>query len=298
MPDPASIQQFINYLRFEKRYSQHTITAYSDDLTQFSNFIQQHYGETTVNGITSSLVRTWLASLKEDNLKAKSIRRKVSSLSSFFKYHLRTGTLEKTPMINISTPKIPKRLPIYVEAVDIARLLESGSFGDDWNAKTDHLLISIFYQTGMRLSELITLKEAHANTSGKTMKVLGKGNKERIIPISAALATEVSTYIDEKRKLFEADATAPLLVNAKGKKLYSKYVYLVVKKYLGKVTTLEKRSPHILRHTFATHLTGNGADLNSIKELLGHSSLAATQVYTHNSIDKLKDAHKKAHPKG
>jgi integrase/recombinase XerC len=298
MPDIASIQQFINYLRFEKRYSQHTITAYSDDLTQFSNFIHQQYGETSINGISSSLVRTWLASLKEDDLKAKSIRRKVSSLSSFFRYHLRIGTLQKTPMVNISTPKIPKRLPGYVEEADITRLLESGTFGEDWNSKTDHLLISIFYQTGLRLSELITLKESHINIAGKTVKVLGKGNKERIIPISATLASDLEAYLSAKRKLFEINPAATLLVNSKGKKLYSKYVYLAVKKYLGKVTTLEKRSPHILRHTFATHLTGNGANLNSIKELLGHTSLAATQIYTHNSIDKLKDAHKKAHPKG
>ena len=298
MPDNASIQQFINYLRFEKRYSQHTITAYSDDLTQFSKFIARQYGEMPVSAITSALVRSWLASLKEDDLKAKSIRRKVSSLSSFFRYHLRVGTLEKTPMMNISTPKIPKRLPVYVEETDIARLLASVSFGDDWKGKTDHLLISILYHTGMRLAELITLKEHHINSMGRTVKVLGKGNKERVIPISAELAAGIEQYINEKRKLFEADPSAPLLINEKGKKLYPKYVYLVVKKYLGQVTTLEKRSPHILRHTFATHLTGNGANLHSIKELLGHSSLAATQVYTHNSIEKLKDAHRKAHPKG
>ena len=298
MPDFASIQQFIDYLRFEKRYSRHTIQAYSDDLAQFANFIRVQYGDLPLPEISSSIVRTWLASLKEDDLKARSIRRKVSSLSSFFRYHLRTGTLEKTPMVNISTPKIPKRLPTYVEQDAIAPLLNIETYGDGWKSKTDHLLISIFYHTGMRLSELITLKEAHVNVSANTVKVLGKGNKERIIPISAALTTVVEQYISEKRKLFEAHPGEPLLVNEKGKKLYPKYVYLVVKKYLSLVTTLEKRSPHILRHTFATHLTGNGANLNSIKELLGHTSLAATQIYTHNSIEKLKDAHRKAHPKG
>ncbi len=298
MPDFASIQQFIDYLRFEKRYSRHTIQAYSDDLTQFADFVRAQYGELPLKEITSSIVRTWLASLKENDLKARSIRRKVSSLSSFFRYHLRTGTLEKTPMVNISTPKIPKRLPTYVEEDAIAPLLHAETYGNDWKSKTDHLLISIFYHTGMRLSELITLKETHVNTSSNSMKVLGKGNKERIIPISAALASTVNEYILEKRKLFDAHPGDPLLVNEKGKKLYSKYVYLVVKKYLSLVTTLEKRSPHILRHTFATHLTSNGANLNSIKELLGHTSLAATQIYTHNTIEKLKDAHKKAHPKG
>ena len=298
MPDFTSIQQFIDYLRFEKRYSRHTIQAYSDDLAQFADFIAVHYGDLALPEITSSIVRSWLASLKEDDLKARSIRRKVSSLSSFFRYHLRTGTLEKTPMVNISTPKIPKRLPTYVEEAAIATLLNPATYGDDWKSKTDYLLISIFYQTGMRLSELITLKEAHVNTSAHTVKVLGKGNKERILPISTALASVVEQYISEKRKLFDVSPGDPLLVNEKGKKLYAKYVYLVVKKYLSMVTTLEKRSPHILRHTFATHLTGNGANLNSIKELLGHTSLAATQIYTHNSIEKLKDAHKKAHPKG
>ena len=298
MPDLTNIQQFINYLQFEKRYSRHTIQAYRDDLDQFMDFVRQQYGELPITEITSSIVRSWLASLKEDDLKARSIRRKVSSLNSFFKYYLRTGILSKTPMINISTPKIPKRLPAYVEQEAMVPLLDAELYGHDWKSKTDRLLISILYHTGIRLSELITLKDAHINYSAHTIKVLGKGNKERIIPISDELTAEIKGYIAEKRKQFDIQPGEQLLVNEKGKKLYPKYVYLVVKKYLSTVTTIEKRSPHILRHTFATHLTGNGADLNSIKELLGHSSLAATQIYTHNSIEKLKDAHRKAHPKG
>lgn len=179
----------------------------------------------------------------------------------------------------------------------MAILLNDIEFPDTWNGKTDNLIVRIFYNTGMRLSELVNLKEMHIDASNKTLKVLGKGNKERIIPVSGGAITQIKNYQAEKRKIFKEFDEVYLLVNKKGKKLYNKYVYLAVSKYLKKVTTLDKTSPHVLRHSFATHLTNNGADLNSVKELLGHSSLAATQIYTHNSIEKLKDIHKKAHPK-
>jgi integrase/recombinase XerC len=210
---------------------------------------------------------------------------------------MRTGKLEQSPMTTIIAPKIPKRLPVYVEQKDTGTLLEHVEFPDDWKGKTDRLLLAIFYNTGMRLSELVNLKESQVNFAANSIKVLGKGNKERVIPVSSELIKSIREYVDLKRSMLEAADDTYLLVNDKGRRLYDKYVYFAVKKYLSMVTTIDKKSPHVLRHTFATHLTNNGADLNAVKELLGHSSLAATQVYTHNTIEKLKDIYKKAHPK-
>lgn len=299
MPDipPLFIQSFLDVLKYERRYSSHTIRSYHDDLTQFFDYLQMQFGEMELIAISSSFVRSWLASLKDAKLTAKSISRKLSTLKSFFKYQMLIGALEATPVNNITAPKISKRLPFYVEQKEISQLLNHVAFPDSWNGKTDKLLIQIFYNTGMRLSELTMLKEMQIDSGNKTLKVTGKGNKERIIPISPKLINTILAYCADKRKELPLYDTVYLLVNKNGKKLYHKYVYLVVNKYLKQVTTIDKKSPHVLRHTFATHLTNNGADLNSVKELLGHASLAATQIYTHNTIEKLKDIHKKAHPK-
>jgi integrase/recombinase XerC len=301
MPQQSShsmVQPFLSYLQFEKRYSSHTILAYEEDLQQFFTYLHEQFNmpEPALTEISPSFIRSWLASLKEAKNSAKTINRKISSLKSFFKYHLRTGQLEQSPMTTIVSPKIPKRLPVYVEQKDTNTLFQHVEFPDDWSGKTDRLILSIFYNTGMRLSELVNLKESQVNGAANTIKVLGKGNKERVIPVSTVLIQEINEYIASKNTLDSPDRVY-LLVNDKGRKLYPKYVYLAVKKYLSLVTTIEKKSPHVLRHTFATHLTNNGADLNAIKELLGHSSLAATQIYTHNTIEKLKDIYKKAHPK-
>ena len=201
------------------------------------------------------------------------------------------------PVSNIVLPKTKKRLPVFVEQKDISNLFSEIKFSDDWRGQTDKLLLAVFYNTGIRLSELVNLKESNIDHKNKMIKVLGKGNKERIIPISAELSDQIKKYQQNKKKFLEKHNEIYLLVDKTGKKLYAKYVYLAVKKYLASVTTVDKKSPHVLRHTFATHLTNNGADLNSVKELLGHSSLAATQIYTHNTIEKLKDVYKKAHPK-
>ena len=291
------IQPFLDYLHFEKRYSQHTIRSYGDDLRDFFAFVKDRFGLLTLADISSPLVRSWLASLKEDKLASKSINRKISSLKSFFKYQLRSAALTQSPMGNIISPKSSKRLPVYVEQKDIHTLFTNVTFEPTWKGRTDRLLLAVFYQTGMRLSELINLKESQVDQGNRALKVLGKGNKERIIPIGAPLAAELAAYALDKRTCFEKADLVYLLVSDKGRKLYPKSVYLTVHRYLGDITTLDKKSPHVLRHTFATHLTNGGADLNSVKELLGHSSLAATQVYTHNSIEKLKEIHKRAHPK-
>jgi integrase/recombinase XerC len=294
--DPR-IQPFLDSLKFEKRYSTHTIRSYQDDLFQFFDYLLLQFGITEVPGITSSFVRSWLASLKDAHLDAKSIGRKLSTLKSFFKYQMRAGILEISPVTTLNAPKSGKRLPLYLEQKELKTLLQDVEFPDNWNGKTDKLILSLFYNTGMRLSELVNLKEKYVDIPNKTLKVLGKGNKERLIPVSTALLEQIKGYLQDKvQDLAHAD-NEYLFVNKNGEKLYDKYVYLAVKKYLKQVTTISKKSPHVLRHSFATHLMNNGADLNSVKELLGHSSLAATQVYTHNTIEKLKDVHKKAHPK-
>lgn len=288
---------FTDYLQFEKRYSLHTVRSYKDDLIQFFDFIQQEYGETPLQDINPAMIKTWMADLREQELTAKSINRKASSLKSFFKFQLKLGNIIMTPMINIAAPKIAKRLPSFVMEKDMEMLLTKIEFPNDWDGKTTRLLIQMFYATGVRLSELVNLKEKNINWGTSSIKVLGKGNKERILPISNKLMNNILIYKKEKRKLFESYDNEYFFVTPKGKKLYSKYVYLKVNAYLSQVTTIQKKSPHTLRHTFATHLINNGANLNAIKDLLGHSSLASTQVYTHNSIEKLKDAYKKAHPK-
>jgi integrase/recombinase XerC len=292
---------FIDYLKFEKRYSAHTVRAYRDDLDQFFAYLDTTFGETALLGISTPFIRSWLASLKEQKITSKSINRKISALKSFFKYHLRTGQLEKSPMAGIISPKSGKRLPVYVEEKDMQLLIGQIDFPDNWQGITDRLLIKMFYSTGVRLTELITLKTSQLDASAATIRVTGKGNKERMIPLSGSLVEEIKRY--QKEKLSQVgcegrELAETLFVNDQGKALYGKYAYLAVRKWLSLVTTIDKKSPHVLRHSFATHLMNHGADLNSVKELLGHSSLAATQLYTHNSIEKLREVHKKNHPRG
>jgi integrase/recombinase XerC len=290
------IQPFLDYLKFEKRFSQHTILAYENDLTAFWDFIIIQYGELKPAEVSHLFIRTWLASLKDAGMTAKSINRKISTLKSYYKYNMKVGEVQQSPMIKIIAPKNEKRLPQFVADKDISTLFAHVEFTDDWKGKTEYLLLSIFYHTGMRLSELINLKEANVSFYSQTLRVLGKGNKERVLPVNDELIGLIKAYSVE-RKALEHLSTDNLLVNEKGKALAPRQVYSIVKKYLSLVTTIEKRSPHVLRHTFATHLVNNGADLNAVKEMLGHSSLAATQVYTHNTIEKLKNIYQKAHPK-
>ncbi|MDB5246092.1 MAG: integrase [Segetibacter sp.] len=291
------IRSFLEYLQFEKRYSQHTIISYQTDLEQFFTFLISQYDGPAISAITPGFIRSWLAEMRNEQMTAKSLNRKISSLKSLFKYLLKMGEVNQSPLTTIVSPKVGKRLPAFVAQNDMETLKQYVEFPDTWKGHTDKLLLELFYATGMRLSELIGLKESHIDQANSQVKVLGKGNKERIIPVSKNLIVGLADYMQNKRQLSQPSSCPNLLVNEKGKPLYAKYVYNVVKANLSQVTTLQKKSPHVLRHTFATHLTNNGADLNAVKELLGHSSLAATQVYTHNTIDKLKDIYKKAHPK-
>ncbi|HWI93940.1 MAG TPA: tyrosine-type recombinase/integrase [Flavisolibacter sp.] len=290
------IQPFLDYLKFEKRYSKHTIISYETDLVSFFDYVITQYGEIQLSQLSHIYIRSWLASLKDQGLTSKSINRKISSLKSFFKFQLKAGVIKQTPMAKIVSPKNEKRLPNFVADKDIKTLFEHVEFPDTWQGKTERLLMLLFYNTGMRLSEVINLKDSQVNASNHSLKILGKGNKERIVPISPEILNEIKSYQKERDELVVERADL-LLITEKGKCLSPRSVYSSVKKYLSLVTTIEKRSPHVLRHTFATHLTNNGADLNAVKELLGHSSLAATQVYTHNTIEKLKNIYKKAHPK-
>lgn len=296
-PPYPQVSAFIEYLQFEKRYSQHTVISYQNDLNQFFTFLAGQYDSPPLSQISAAFVRTWLADMRSKKMTPKSLNRKISSLKSFFKYLIKTGEVKQSPLVTIVLPKVGKRLPSFVSQKDMETLNHHVEFPDTLKGETDKLLLDLFYVTGMRLSELLNLKESQVDTGNSQVKVLGKGNKERIIPVSKVLIEQIKEYIQNKRKLISNNSVPNLFINAKGKPLYAKYVYNIVKSNLSAVTTLKKKSPHVLRHTFATHLSNNGADLNAIKELLGHSSLASTQIYTHNTIEKLKDIYKKAHPK-
>ncbi len=291
------IQSFLDYLKFQKRYSCHTLISYETDLRAFFQFLAMQFEETAIDQIKPNFVRSWLASLKAAGIVSKTINRKISSLRTFFKYQMRQGLVTVSPLSTVVSPKQSKRLPQFVDKRDTDTLFAHVEFPDTWDGHTQHLMLQLLYNTGMRQAELIGLKESSVDLHKNSLKVLGKGSKERIIPVSKELLECIQQYIRLKDQWPAAPDRLSLLVRSNGQPLYPKYVYNHVKKYLSLVTTIEKRSPHILRHTFATHLTNAGADLNAVKELLGHSSLAATQIYTHNSIEKLKDIHKKAHPK-
>jgi integrase/recombinase XerC len=293
-----SEDSFFNYLTYEKRYSPNTLKAYRNDLGQFGLFLRLAYDHGEVSSATHIQIRSWIVALIEEGVSNASINRKISCLKAFFKYLKRNGVISANPMVKVVAPKTGSRLPVFVEEKNMQALFDKDLFAADFPGQRDALLIELLYNTGMRLSELINLKEAQVDFYNRQLKVLGKRNKERIIPMNEALADMISRYISFKKDAFPGIQNAELLVKDDGVKMYEKFVYRIVNRYLGLVTTLKKKSPHVLRHTFATHMLNKGADLGAIKEILGHSSLAATQLYTHNSIEKLKDVHKKAHPKG
>lgn len=292
---PALLAPFIDYVKFEKRYSGHTVIAYRSDLTEFLLFIKEKYEETEPAGISAPMIRSWLVSLRNDNIQSRSINRKLSTLRSWYKFLLKNKSIGTNPLQKISPPKSGKRLPVFVERIPMDRLLHQIELPDTFEGHTQRLIVELLYATGIRRSELINLKTTDIDRSAKTIKVLGKGSKERIIPISTELLGKMDAFLAEKSQMGSGGSPF-LLVTGKGEKLYPEFVYRSVKKMLGLVTTLEKKSPHVLRHTFATHLVNNGADLNAVKELLGHANLSATQVYTHNTIEQLKSVYEQAHP--
>ncbi|MCD6064585.1 MAG: tyrosine-type recombinase/integrase [Flavipsychrobacter sp.] len=291
------ITDFIQYVRFEKRFSRHTRNSYQKDLEQFRDFALEQFSIDSANSISHFHIRSWLAALKDQKQSPRTINRKLSSLNSFYKYMLRQQTVEKNPVRQLHALKLPERLPTYMKEQETQHLLEELQFDEGFTGFTDRLICELFYQTGMRRQELLQLQETDVEWGLNQLRVLGKGNKERLIPVHPVLLDELKAYIGEKKVMALPD-NGHLLVLENGEPLYPMYIYRTVKKYLSIATTLKKKSPHVLRHTFATHLLNNGANIQAIKDLLGHSSLAATQVYTHNNISRLKEIHKQNHPRG
>lgn len=291
------VDTFLAYLEHEKRYSSHTITAYAGDLGQFLNFIEEVGGLDSVAEVDHWQIRSWVVDLLSQDVSPRTVNRKLSTLKTYFKFLLKRGDISHNPMLKVTTPKTGKRLPVYLQVTEIEHLFERVTFGDDYAGQRDRLLLELLYTTGMRRAELIGLRLENIDLFNRQLKVVGKGNKERLIPFGPALAKHIQTFMQVRAANFPNIPHSEILLTDKGKPLYPKAVYNIVKRYLSVVSTVEQRSPHTLRHTFATHLSNNGAELNAIKALLGHSSLAATQVYTHNSIEKLKQIYQQAHPK-
>ena len=290
------IASFLKYLQYERRYSDHTLVSYNNDLSQFQKFLLTEFPGTDTTKVEHLHLRAWLIKLVEDKNSPTTVNRKISTLRAYYKFLLKRGVVSANPTAKVRELKKSERLPKFVRENDILALLDKVNFTNDFEGSRDRLILEMLYGTGIRLSELTGLKESDVNYLKREIKVLGKRNKERIIPILRELQLVIEEYINYKRKTV-ISGCANLIVTDSGKPAYPMLIYRTVKKYLSVFTTLDKRSPHVLRHTFATHLLDKGAELNAVKELLGHSSLAATQIYTHNSLEKLKDVYKQAHPK-
>ena len=297
LPHNTLQQNFIEFLQFQKRFSKHTIISYQNDLNSFFAFLYLKFPDTSIDKIKVVYVRSWLAEMKENKMSARSLNRKISCLRSFFKYLLKNKLVLVNPVNGITSLKMPKKLPQFIVENDIEKIFTSTEFPEGFRGTTEKLILQILYFTGIRKAELIALKDSDIDRMNSQIKVFGKGSKQRIIPVNNLLVNALKSYTDKKKELNIYNEHHHFLVTENGMAFDPKQVYNIVKKYLSQITTIEKKSPHILRHTFATHLMNNGAELNAVKELLGHASLAATQIYTHNSIEKLKDVYKKAHPK-
>ena len=286
------IDEFLNYIKSEKRYSKYTLTSYQTDLLQFFSFLLDSFSIEKPDKVNFKIIRSWISSLVESGLKNTSVNRKISSLKSYFRFLEVSGYSSENPTLKIISPKISKKLPVFVEKSNINDLLDKEYFKDDFCGHRDRLIIEVFYFTGIRLMELLNIHVTDIDFTNSLVKVLGKRNKERLIPLSNNTLRDLKLFI----KTYKLNNY--LFTNIDGEKLYAKKVYRIVNKYISMVSSIKKKSPHVLRHSFATHMLNNGADLNAIKEILGHENLSATQIYTHNSFEKLKNIHKQAHPRG
>jgi len=290
-------ESFLKYLQYEKRVSQHTVLAYENDLGQFTKFLKDTFDLDNPADAHHGLIRSWIVQLVESGIEESSINRKIACLRSYYKFLRRQEILDKDPMLKIKILKTKKQLPSFVNEDDMTGVLDHQTFTDDLNGWRDKLILELFYATGIRLSELIYLKESKVDLRNHTIQVLGKRNKERVIPFPASIVSIIEQYRAVRNREVEMKDHGYLFVTDKGERCYPMMIYRRVKKYLDEKTTTEKRSPHVLRHTYATHLLNKGAEINAVKDLLGHSSLAATQVYTHNTLEKLKKVFDQAHPK-
>ncbi len=291
-----AVEQFLTYLQHEKRYSLHTVESYRNDLAQFSGFMTDVF-DLEVLQAGHLHIREFVVMLMEEGMQESSVGRKLSTLRSFFKYMLRLGCIASNPVAQVKPPKAPKRIPVFVDEHKLDELLDAQCPDDNFPEVRNKVIIELLYGTGIRLAELLALQESDIDFYYGSLKVTGKRSKQRVVPVSKQLLDQLKFYVELKSRYFSANKNAHLIVTDKGVRAYPLMVYKIVKHHLSRVSTQEKLSPHVLRHSYATALLNRGADLNSIKELLGHASLAATQVYTHNSVERLKSIYKQAHPK-
>ncbi|MCB0806535.1 MAG: tyrosine recombinase XerC [Bacteroidales bacterium] len=291
------IEDFIEYLSNQKRYSPHTVKAYQNDLIQFFQFTLQTYETTDEDHITHQIIRSWVIEKLNEGISTRSVNRKLSSLKTFYKFLRKKNIVKINPLEKMIAPRMKKTLPEFVSRSQMDLLLDEIDFGTDFTSVRNKLIIEMLYFSGMRVSELVNLQTQGVDLYHSQIKVTGKRNKQRIIPFDTELKNAIEKYLQERNSLMNTDTSTRFFITPKGKPIYSRLVYNIVNAYLSKVSTLKKKSPHILRHTFATHMLNNGADLNAVKELLGHANLSATQVYTHNTIEKLKTIYNQAHPR-
>lgn len=288
---------FLDYLQSEKRYSPHTLTSYAKDLEQFKSYVKEAFDVDEIAYIsTHAMIRSWIVDLSERDFSPRSINRKIACLKSFYKFLQRRGMIDKNPMLLISSLKTGKSIPTFVTEEAIIHILDHFSYSDDFSGTRDKLVIELLYGTGIRLAELVNTQDRDINLYEQTIRITGKGGKDRFVPLNKSLIKLIKLYNSQKTLLFENESES-FIVTDNGRAAYPGFIYKLVKRYLSMIPVLDKTSPHVLRHTFATHLLNKGADLNAIKDLLGHASLAATQVYTHNSLDKIKAIFEQAHPK-
>ena len=291
------IDSFLKHLQFEKRLSGNTLLAYETDLQQLREFLLKTFSLDDISSADYTMVRSWIVKLVEAGIEPASVNRKIACMRTFFKFLVARDMITKDPMTKINVLKTKKRLPSFVREEDMVNLLDKNIFPQTFEGCRDRLILEMFYGTGIRLSELLYLRERSIDLPNRTIKVLGKRNKERVIPFSVGLVSIIEEYLAIRNREVEIKEHGNLFVRTNGEPCYPGMIYKIVKGYLAQFPSVEKRSPHVLRHTYATHLLNKGADLNAVKDLLGHTSLAATQVYTHNSVEKLKKVFDQAHPK-